>query len=281
MDAVVGYEGSRPAQDTLTVKLTAPADTATGDNTASVHVLFSYCDAALARVGKPGSIAASSTRRFEFTVTNRGTTACRGVRLEVVSGAKRVGAPDAYTVSAGRSASDEIEVAVTRTPRKGRPMPLRFRVVATGDVQAANDGAGSAPTVVTGGDSNARRPAGGGRRYTGTSTPGQGSRKGRRGRLAVERVDVAILRTGGKACRWVASPGGSFETVKATKAGRRKACDAPVWIPAAGTRHWRMQLTRKLPKGRYTMISRAVLAGDLAENAFSAKDRNRVQFRVR
>jgi hypothetical protein len=148
-------------------------------------------------------------------------------------------------------------------------------------VQAANDGAGSAPTVVTGGDSNARRPAGGGRRYSGSASPGQGGRRGKRGRLAVERVDVAILRGGGKACRWVASTGGNLETVKATKAGGRKACDAPVWIPAAGTRHWRMQLTGKLPKGSYTMMSRAVLAGDLGENAFSAKDRNKLRFRVR
>jgi hypothetical protein len=184
-------------------------------------------------------------------------------------------------VSAGRSASDEIVVAVKRTPRTGRSMPLRFRVVATGDVQPANDGAGFSPKVVRGADSNARRPTGGGRRLAGSSSPGQGTRKGRRGRLGVERVDVAILRSGGKSCRWVASAGGNLQTVPATKAGRRKVCDAPVWVAATGTRHWRLKLMRKLPKGSYTLITRAVLADDLAENAFSAKDRNRIRFRVR
>jgi hypothetical protein len=189
-----------------------------------------------------------------------------------------VGRPEAYTIAPGRSATDEIEVAVAKTPRTGRPMPLRFRIVATADVLAADDGAGVSPRVVRGGDSNARRPKGGGRSYGGSASAGQGPRKGRRGRLAVERVDVAILRTGGRGCRWVSSLGGSFETVKA---GRGRACDAPVWIAASGTRHWRLKLAGKLPKGRYTLLTRAVLTGDLAENAFSAKDRNRIQFRVR
>jgi len=54
-----------------------------------------------------------------------------------------------------------------------------------------------------------------------------------------------------------------------------------VWVKAKGTKAWRLQLKQRLPKGRYTLFSRAVLANGLPEGKFSTGDHNRVSFRVR
>jgi hypothetical protein len=88
---------------------------------------------------------------------------------------------------------------------------------------------------------------------------------------------VAILKRG-KGCHWVASVAGR---TKAVKAGRKHACDAPVWITATGRTTWSLTLQRRLAKGRYRLLTRAVSSDDLTETSYTAKGRNRVDFRVR
>jgi hypothetical protein len=54
-----------------------------------------------------------------------------------------------------------------------------------------------------------------------------------------------------------------------------------VWVAAKGTKAWRLELRKKLPKGTYTVFSRAVLANGLPEGKFSAGDHNRLRLRVK
>ena len=105
-----------------------------------------------------------------------------------------------------------------------------------------------------------------------------GSAKGvSRKTLAVKRVEVAILKSG-KGCNWLSSTAADLQTLDAGAGGK---CDQMVWVPARGTKQWRVELRKKLPKGRYTIFSRAVLANGLPEGKFSSADHNRVGFRVK
>jgi hypothetical protein len=277
LDVRIDHSAAKPAEDTLTLALNAPADAAPGDNRAGVHARFSFCDATVTRIGTDGLVARRSTRRFEFTVRNRGTAPCRDVRVEPVTGSRRIDVAPSYTIRQGLTATDTVLVLTTTVPRIGRRKPLTFRVRATDDVQPENDLTTAAPLAIRGADSNARKPRGGGRRFTGRGFDGQG-RKVARALLGVRRVDVAIQRLGGRGCRWVASTNGGIRKVKP---GVRRACDQPVWLTATGTHRWHLTLAGKLPKGRYVLLTRAVQAEELAEHDFSAKDHNRIRFRVR
>lgn len=106
------------------------------------------------------------------------------------------------------------------------------------------------------------------------------------GRLA--RVEVAVARIDGRAnvaqrrrigsCSWLRSVRRlRFRGERAVR-GR---CSNPVWLRARGTRVWSIRFARGLPRGRYVVLSRAVNRAGVAEVAFSARDRNRVRFRVR
>ena len=80
------------------------------------------------------------------------------------------------------------------------------------------------------------------------------------------RVEVAITReTQGArpyapSCQWLTRRG-TFRRER----GRR--CDDPVWLRARGTRRWSLRLPRRLPRGRYTALSRAI-RGEVAETGF-------------
>jgi hypothetical protein len=65
---------------------------------------------------------------------------------------------------------------------------------------------------------------------------------------AVARVEVAISRTAGKRCRFVAATG------KLTSA---RSCAKPVWLKAKGTTTWSLSTKRRLPRGTYTIQVRA------------------------
>jgi uncharacterized delta-60 repeat protein len=278
LSGTLTYTGKRrPAQDSLTATLASPADVATGDNTAKVHVQFRYCDAELVKLGRDGATAAGTERDYPFTVRNRGTAACTRVYLAVGRGAKRLDRVQKYTIAGGRSVTDQMTIAVNKAPKIGRKLPLRFRVVAPGDVLSSNDSVGSSPKVVRGAHSTARAPKHGGRRFSGRSAPAKG-KKTSKSLLRVLHVDVAILRTGGKGCRWVTSAEAGMRSLKA---GKHHACTSPLWIRASGTKRWTFNLTRQLPKGHYVLLTRAMQSYGLAENRFSAKRHNRLRFRVR
>lgn len=81
------------------------------------------------------------------------------------------------------------------------------------------------------------------------STGGRGFRA--TGGSAITRVEVAIATGGTKGCRWVRTTRSALTRMSA------KACANPVWLKATGTMHWRLRLTRRLPKGRYVVEAQA------------------------
>jgi hypothetical protein len=62
--------------------------------------------------------------------------------------------------------------------------------------------------------------------------------------------------------------------------GRPHPCDDPVWLPAQGTRHWRLRLalTKKLPRARYHARSQAT---DHEGNVEAASASNTLSFLIR
>ena len=273
----IAYGAALPADDTLSFTLVAPGDTALGDNEARLHVLFSFCDLQLRRVGGPRVLGFEGALRYDFTVRNSGTADCTRASIAVGGSARRALATERYTVPPGQSVTDEVMVAVRRRMvRPGARAPISFAVSATGDVQAANNVQAHQPLVVRVGDSTARRPKNRNRLFTGTAKPArrvQGVKR-RAGRVA--RVEIAIRRAG-KRCNWLATAAGGLRLVPKGLGG---TCDQPVWVRVDGTDDWRLRLRRALPKGRYTLFSRAVTRNGAVEGAFSFKDRNKIRFRI-
>jgi hypothetical protein len=93
----------------------------------------------------------------------------------------------------------------------------------------------------------------------------------------VRYVQVSVQRSG-KECVFLGSARGELRTLDAGDGG---TCDEPVWVKVSGTVQWKLRLRKALPKGVYTLRSRAVLANGVAEGRFSKGDRNLVRFRVR
>ena len=65
----------------------------------------------------------------------------------------------------------------------------------------------------------------------------------------LKRVSVAIERKVGKRCQHLLRNG---------RFGRASACSHHVWLPAKGKANWSFHLARKLPRGKYTVSTRAV-----------------------
>jgi hypothetical protein len=95
--------------------------------------------------------------------------------------------------------------------------------------------------------------------------------------LRVRYVQISVQRSG-KECRWLGSPRGELRTLDTGDGGK---CDEPVWVTVSGTEQWKLRLRKALPKGVYTLRSRAVLANGVAEGRFSKGDKNLVRFRAR
>ena len=64
------------------------------------------------------------------------------------------------------------------------------------------------------------------------------------------------------------------------RAGRGGACAPRTFLKARGAERWTFRLPRRLPRGRYLLVARAVDADGAVERSASARDRNRVVFRV-
>jgi hypothetical protein len=84
----------------------------------------------------------------------------------------------------------------------------------------------------------------------------------------------AQVQTAAAGCAWVRNRRGAVRQER----GRR--CDDPIWLRARGTRRWSLRLSRALPAGSYTLLTRAVTGG-VTEASFTRRDGNRREFRVR
>jgi hypothetical protein len=93
---------------------------------------------------------------------------------------------------------------------------------------------------------------------------------------AVKRVTSKKKRKPKPTCRQMSSKG-TFLAFKP----KNKRCSPTHWIPVTGTTTWSFKLPKRLPKGSYTLYSRATDDADLTETSFSARDHNRVSFTVR
>ena len=129
--------------------------------------------------------------------------------------------------------------------------------------------------VVRPGDTNARTPLRG-RSFSGRASRGAAVGVSAR-TLRVRRVQISIRRLGAE-CRWLSSGDGDLRTVDEDVAGK---CADPVWVTVKGTERWSLRLKERLPKGRYELRTRAVLANGLAEARFTRGDKNLIRFRVR
>ncbi len=258
------YHGPRRADDVLLIALDAPADANSANNRAAAHVVFSYCDLAVARAGAVGAIPTEGTRRFELSLRNQGTTTCR----------VRVGRNAEYPLARGKPASDTVAVAAPPGARPGKRVVVALRASATDDVEPSNNAVTVSPTVVRVGDSDVR--SWGARRFAGTARRGAGDLAA--SRLRPARVDVAVLRVSSKSCSWLSSTRGSFTGEPRGPDGR---CGQHHWLRADGTTNWRLALRRSLSPGRYVVFSRTTIRAGFREASFSPKDRNRVEFTVR
>jgi hypothetical protein len=270
----LAYGAGFPASGTLELTLAALGDAALGDNVVRLPVVFSFCDLQLALAEAPAVLGTEGARRFSFTLRNVGTAPCRSAQVLTAATGRRAGVAKPFAVGPGRSVEDAFSVGVARGTKSGRPAALRFAAGDPDDVSAANDGALSAPMVVRPGDTTARKPTRVGT-FTGSARPGSAKGVPKR-TLRVRYVQIAVQRSG-KECVWLGSARGELRTLDTGDSGK---CDEPVWVKVSGTEQWKLRLRKALPKGLYTLRSRAVLANGVAEGRFSRGDRNLLRFRV-
>jgi hypothetical protein len=259
----VAYDGPRRGDDVLSLSLDAPADANAANNIALAHVVFSYCDLVVEPVGGAGAIPTEGRRRFELSLRNAGTATCT----------VRVGSSAPYRLRRGQPVSDDLAVAAPRGARPGTRVAVVLRASATGDIYPADNAVTVRPTVVEVGDSDVGKK--GPRGFSGTSHRGAGDVPARR--LQPARVHVAVLREGGTRCSWLRSARGGFTTRRAGDGG---SCDRPRWLRAEGTTSWRLKLRQRLPSGHYVVYSRVTIGAGFPEARFSARDGNRIAFRV-
>jgi hypothetical protein len=277
LGAIIGRPAPFPVDDTLAFTLSSPTDVAQGDNVAQLHVAFMFCDLRLVAAETPRFIGTEGTRLFGFSVRNAGTETCRATSIGVAGlGARAGGRAERYTVPAGQSVTDELQVRLRRRgARVGSRALIAFTARDAAELLPGDNSVARQPMVVRPGDTRARRPEGG-RRFRGTAENGR-ARGVRKRMLRLAHVEIAVLKAG-KGCRWLSSRAGDLRRVRA---GRGGACDEKVWVRATGTGDWRLRLRRKLPDGRYTMFSRAVTRNGVAEGEFTFGDGNKRRFRLR
>ena len=268
--AMLSYDGPRVRESDVSLSVTsASKDADPTNNTTRLHVRFMFCDAALSFAGGRVILPSEGARSFDFDVRNTGTADCRRVHVALAGGAAAAGRPDSYAVEAGRSATDSVAARLTGSPKPGTKATIRFRAVADGDAQAANDTASVTGTVAGVGDSDITRA--GARSIAGRAKSGTRPLSAAQRRVASVRVAVQQLR--GKRCASLAS----------VRTGRFRAlsCSRRIWLRASGTRSWRLRLAHALPPGRYVVLSRAVLHAGFSEARFSARDHNKIALSVR
>jgi hypothetical protein len=200
-------------------------------------------------------------------------------------------APCPVPVLAG-GASHLLEGGEVRLLRSVRPGDLvapglvglsAIGIAGVPDPNNANDRHDTQVRVASPGDSSANRPREPVTQFSGRANGASGAQAGAaqtsldRRIGALGKVEVALLRTSSRKCSWLRNRRLRFVR-RAPAAGR---CERPVWLRAKGTRRWRYSLRKRLPRGRYVLLSRATSKAGISETSFSRRDRNRIAFRVR
>lgn len=270
-----------PARGQLELVLDAPGDVAPGDNVARVGVRFAYCDLRLRRFSGPASLPTEGRTTLGFSIANRGTAKCRTAGITVAQPGVRTDKRTAYTIPAGQSVTEDVTVRLARRTRPGRKLALAYTVPVAGDARPADNVRRVRGAAVRPGDTDARTPTGR-RLLSGRARAGRAAGVPRR-TLRVRRVQVAlqfVAKRGRKArsCRWLAAARGSTQRVRP---GARGRCDTPVWVTVRGTKRWSLKLRRRLPAGRFKLLSRAILVNGVTESVFSRRDGNQRTFTVR
>ncbi|HVS28953.1 MAG TPA: hypothetical protein VHE14_05340 [Solirubrobacteraceae bacterium] len=98
---------------------------------------------------------------------------------------------------------------------------------------------------------------------------GGGSCAGQAAGRGIARVDVAVARVSRRRCRFVGARG---------RLGPPRSCRRPLFLAARGTSSWRLALRARLPRGRYSVRSRAL---DDAGNVERPARANKLRLRVR
>ena len=94
-----------------------------------------------------------------------------------------------------------------------------------------------------------------------------------KGTLAVQRVDIALVRRSGRTCMYLKSAKPAWQVQKLRRASSK--CARLVWRTATGTRTWKFTLGRALPRGSYALYSRAT------GNGLTESPPQRIAFSVR
>jgi hypothetical protein len=264
-----------PADATLSLSLDAPAEAALGDNVSSVRAEFAFCDLQLSVLNAPVVLGTEGARGFSFSLRNVGTAPCKASQVLAGGQGRLLAVPSPFAVAAGHSVEDAFDVGVLKGTKSGRSAALGFRAIDADDVNLANNALGANAMVVRPGDTTARKPVNG-RLFTGRAKAGSAAGVSKR-TLRVRRVQISVQKTG-KRCEFLSSRTGDLRRVDE---GPRGKCDALVWVTVKGTSKWRLRLKERLPKGAYTLRSRAVLANGVPEGRFTKGDKNLVRFRVR
>ena len=100
--------------------------------------------------------------------------------------------------------------------------------------------------------------------------------------IGLKFVQVSVMRLRGGARFLATTAAKRCHSLRSTGRVRRQKgrCFARMFLRATGTTTWKLTLKRRLPRGRYVAVSRAVAADGTVETGFSAADRNLVRFRV-
>jgi hypothetical protein len=79
---------------------------------------------------------------------------------------------------------------------------------------------------------------------------------------AVAQVSVSVARKKGKKCQFMS---------RTSRLGHAKSCKSPRWISAKGTKTWSLKLPKRMPKGSYTILTRAVDSAGNVERAHTRR----------
>jgi hypothetical protein len=75
-------------------------------------------------------------------------------------------------------------------------------------------------------------------------------------------VSVAVALKQGKRCRFVSH---------SARLGRASSCKRPHWLSAKGTDRWSLRLSKRMPSGKYQVLTRAVDSAGNVERAHSRR----------
>jgi hypothetical protein len=263
----------RVADDVARFTVATDGDSDLSNNVKSVRAIYAYCGLALDAIRPPAIVPTEGERRIEVSLRNAGTISCTQVSMRVRGGIGG-GISKPYTIDRGKSVSDEVAVGAPKSAKIGRKVTVRVTAASREGDSTSGDTVPLKLRVVGVGDS--RASSAGARSFSGTATSGRAGAKADRAGVRVRRVEVAV-RALGKSCRWLS---GKNAVLRVKKVAKGASCTPSGWQSASGSSHWRLTLTKSLPRGSYEIYTRAITANGFREARFSKADGNRRSFRV-